>query len=84
MSDFASDELRRIVSRMLCNMSSIPAARPVLIEQRAIQAVDVVVKAVGTSETASYIRRCCSIVLRNLSFDCIAPLKVRREFHSAC
>ena len=76
MSDFASDELRRIASRMLCNMSCIPAARPVLIEQRAIQAVDSIVKVVGTLEQASYIRRCCAIVVRNLSFDSPAPLKV--------
>jgi len=79
MSDFASDELRRISARMLCNMSSIPAARPVLIDQRAIQAVDCIVKAVGGSDKAGYIRRCCAIVCRNISFDCPTPLKVLRE-----
>ncbi len=76
MSEFASDEMRRIASRMLCNMSSIPAARAVLIEQRTVPAIDNIVKAVGMAEHASFVRRCCAIVCRNLSYDCANPLKV--------
>jgi hypothetical protein len=52
----------------------------VLIEQRTVPAIDNIVKAVGMSEQASFVRRCCAIVCRNLSYDCEAPLKVRTRF----
>jgi hypothetical protein len=76
MSDFASDEMRRIASRMFCCLSTQPPARQVLVEQRAIPAMASVIKSVGPSGPAAFLHRCVAMSTRNLSASPATPLKV--------
>ena len=75
-SEFASDELRRITARMICCLSCIGNARAVLLEQKAVNAIAAVIRAVGTEKKYAYLRRCCAMALRNFSSDSESPMKV--------